>query len=329
MDSIREFHKECKADYFDLNNKRRMLNFHLLCIILLICLFISLYYVCFIENYENANTTIPHVIWTYWHDTKLPTFIEKCIDTWRVHNPRFRINILNKENYRKYVNIDILALKHSQNDPVRASDFIRLYVLAKHGGIWMDASIICFRSLSFLEPGKLAHKEFIGFHIPNFMTDARYPIIETWCFACKPRSPFITLWYEHALQMNDFHSLKAYVDHMHHVKNVDLQNISHPEYLACHVTAQYVLQKKLKGTQRDDMHLFNATGEHNPMFGPGPFFYLNNKAWNSSQSLRVFCEPKEIKKYETSTFIKLRGIDRKVIEDNTHVQRCVFDVAKK
>ena len=45
------------------------------------------------------------------------------------------------------LDLDTLKIKDSL---ARISDVLRLHALAEHGGIWMDATIICTASLSWV-----------------------------------------------------------------------------------------------------------------------------------------------------------------------------------
>jgi mannosyltransferase OCH1-like enzyme len=70
-------------------------------ITLLILIIISIlsieYYKIYKETFE-INTSIPKKIWTYWDNDRLPEIIEKCINTWKKHNPNYEIIVLSKQN---------------------------------------------------------------------------------------------------------------------------------------------------------------------------------------------------------------------------------------
>ena len=275
------------------------------------------------EKFKNKarRKEIPRKIWTYWDEAETPPFVQKCIDTWRYHNPDFEINVLHRHNHEKFTGMDVYTLKLCEDNAVRSSDFIRLMVLEKYGGIWMDASIVCFKPLSFFDT-HLRSKDFIGFKIEKFVTDERYPVIENWSFACVPKAKFVTRWLAECLKMHNFPSLDAFVDDLHQNKKVDLQNIEGPSYLACHSAAQYVMQKI---PDSYNMHCFNAAGD-NPIFGKGPFFYIMNNGWDNVRGLEALCSDGK-EEYTDSTFIKLRGAERIYLIAHEHLQKCVFDLA--
>lgn len=139
------------------------------------------------------NTIIPKVIWTYWHDlSNIPNLVTKCIDTWIIHNYDYEINILDDYKFKKLTGIDINEVFSITNTKThqKKSDFIRLTLIYRFGGIWMDASIICLKPLDWIHDIK--NSEFIGF----LVADDGDPIIESWFLAAVPKSTLLYDWLE-------------------------------------------------------------------------------------------------------------------------------------
>jgi len=121
------------------------------------------------------------------------------------------------------------------------------HALARHGGIWMDASIICMKP--FRE--WLDHtKEFVGYHIGG--TTKPYPVIENWFFACRPGCEFMQAWCKEFSRLGDFPSVQEYLQDLR-ASGVDLSNVHvhMQEYLAMHCAAQRVMQKLVPLSSRD------------------------------------------------------------------------------
>jgi mannosyltransferase OCH1-like enzyme len=76
--------------------------------------------------------------------------VEKCVESWKFYNPSYKVVILNKSNCRHYIDDDIDSIKHGKDSMARFSDYVRLCVLAKYGGFWIDASIICHHPFTWL-----------------------------------------------------------------------------------------------------------------------------------------------------------------------------------
>ena len=231
--------------------------FIILSIVLVILLkFILMYYTNYGKVYElqygeEESSKIPNIIYTYWDSPNVPLSVRKCIASWRKYNPYYKIIILNSSNYRQYIDMDIEKLRHADSKQ-RISDFVRLYILQKTGGIWLDASIMLYHSLDWLHAySNKGNYEAVLYYLDSFSTiDAvinnkivkKYPVVESWFIACVPNSTFISDWKEEFFGLNNYPTVKDYTQCVS--KYTDLQNIPSREYLAIHCSCQEVLQKK-------------------------------------------------------------------------------------
>jgi hypothetical protein len=174
---------------------------------------------------------------------------------------------------RQYLpDFDFGSFRHADSF-ARISDAVRLNVLAVYGGIWMDASIICNRSLKWVNQS-LQGKEFLGYYMKGFTKISEYPVIESWFFACIPKSQFVVKWRDTFININKYESPQEYIDSLH----VDPQGIppTLQTYLAIHMAAQYVLQK-LK-YPISNMTLLKCE--------EGPFLYLVENNWDSEKAVK-------------------------------------------
>jgi hypothetical protein len=223
-------------------------------------------------NYSNRepfsnDSKIPRQIWTYW-DGKIPPFVQKCIESWHTHNSDYKITILNKQNLGLYLPEGIIIdnLKHANDSPARYSDFVRLLVLPIYGGIWMDASIICQKSLDWVHQMHVETDcEFVGYYREDFTTIPEYKYVESWFFACIPGSSFVQDWRDEFMRINDFSSVDDYVSDLTS-KGIDFQNIplERLNYLAIYLSAQATVQRpkttyKLQLIKSDDTALKHWT----------------------------------------------------------------------
>ena len=281
-------------------------------ITLLILIIISIlsieYYKIYKETFE-INTSIPKKIWTYWDNDRLPEIIEKCINTWKKHNPNYEIIVLSKQNLLKYLpDIDFSKIKHI-DAAARFSDMVRLYILAKYGGIWSDASIICQKSYDSWIPDMKAksNAEFVGFYIDSFTLPQfkeKSPVIESWFFACVTGSKMVNDWLNEFLRISDFDTVEKYVESVKE-EGVDLQKISNPVYLSIHVACQKILQK---GPNKP--YFFELLKAEDTAFN-----YLTTNGWDSKNAIQNIIDCKESKTKEKCLFldspiIKIRGDDR-------------------
>lgn len=247
----------------------------------------------------SVSSSLPKKIWTYWNSEDLPKSIKYCMTTWKTHNPDYDITLITNTNLPRYLHgFDISTFRHADS-LARISDVVRLHVLARHGGVWMDASMICNRSFNWLED-MLQGKEFFGYYMNSFTKTPAYPVIESWFFACIPNSPFVGHWRDTFMKMNKFDTVQAYINALK-TAGTDPQGIppSLQSYLAIHMAAQYVLQVLKYPTSK--LALLKCED--------GPFQYLVRNSWDSEKAIKEVVENRV-----KTDLIKLRGDERKVFD---------------
>jgi hypothetical protein len=256
----------------------------------------------------NINK-IPKQIWTYWNDiNNIPNIVLKCIDTWKFENKGYQITILDNYKIKKLCGIDIEKLNIKDKFYARHADIARLIIMQKYGGIWIDATIICTESLKWVHDlQKNTNVEFIGYTAPHSTSD-KYPIIENWFFAAIPNSQFISQWLLESIYMTTFNNEEDYINHIKNNTNTNIQKLNDDlPYLVIHLCAAVIYQRKAKPY---NIYLMNGT--------TGPFKYLNNNDWNTLKSLDALCFDKNLH----TPLIKLRGEERRYIEDNLYKLKC-------
>jgi hypothetical protein len=199
---------------------------------------------------------------------------------------------------------EILELPFA-NTPQRLADFIRLHVLYKHGGYWLDASIILFGSLDiFGQHQERLQSEYVGYYIEGFTRDIRAPIIENWFFGCVKESLFVGLWRDEFMRINQYSSAMAYVDHMR-LHNIRIDGIPYflSYYLSMHAAAQVVIQHHAYPMER----CFLQTAES------GPFQYLACNHWESKKAIAWVVKAVQQGSI-MPTFIKMRRWERGLLE---------------
>lgn len=262
---------------------------------------------------------IPKKIWTFWDSENLPITVKNCLKTWAFFNPDYEIIVLNKNNLKQYLTIDIEKLRHSSDSPARFSDFVRLLIASKYGGIWLDASTICTQSFSeWIHEISNSETEFIGWYSSQFTNKKQYPVIESWAFACTKGSKFVKKWCKEFMRMNKYKTVGKYIDHLEDKLGVDFQLITKYddiEYLAIHASAQKVMQHDKYSLS--NMILLDAEA--------GPMKYRLHRKGGVTVEKRVARLCKDYKLWEGVPIIKFTGEDRRVMEKKRKIRECVFD----
>ena len=143
----------------------------------------------YIVYYENKRLNLPKKIWILWYQgiDNAHLLTHQVLDTWKVHNPSWEVIILNEQNIRSY--IDFIPFKLPQVTYQLFSDFVRVNILKKHGGVWADATMACLRPLDSwiydaIEP--------VGFWMYHGRDNGRGPA--SWFMISIPESYIISTW---------------------------------------------------------------------------------------------------------------------------------------
>lgn len=252
---------------------------------------------------DESPTLIPRKIWTYWNSDSLPPIIEKCIGQWKKHCTNYKITILSPSNLKEYIHEDILSLPMSTT-PQRTSDFVRIHVLEKHGGIWADASLLLTESLDWIHE---FNTDIVVYSIDNIINKKKYPVLENWFIACIPHCDFIQKWKTEFMNINKFISPELYLNDVKS-RGTDLNSIFCTPYLSMHVAAQYVLQ--IQGTL-STMKVLDAR--------EGPYRHLrfNSRPLSFEEGIPNLC------KDDIQPVVKFRGIDRSYMKDYPDSCKCI------
>lgn len=262
-----------------------------------------------------TNKEIPRTIWTFWNSDTLPPIVEKSIDSWRKHSPDFDIKLITPSNVKEYIpDFDITKYKHADSFP-RVSDFIRLDILAKYGGIWSDASIVSTTSHNWvIDEQKKRGFEFFGYDRGYVTTRPEYPALESWFFACIPNCDFVKRWRDEFSRINNFDTVDDYIKDLKS-KNIDFQNIPMPEYLAVYLSAQAVMQTQMSVESiKSKLHIIKSDD--------GPFKHSIQNDWDPSRSMKWLCEQKNS---ELPDLIKIYGNERRAVESDPQLE-CVYKI---
>ena len=86
------------------------------------------------------------VIWIFWEKgwQTAPYLPQKVLLSWKFHNPDWHIEELTMDTLANFV--DLARLKPTMTIEVK-SDMIRLMILSKYGGVWVEASMLCLQPL--------------------------------------------------------------------------------------------------------------------------------------------------------------------------------------
>ena len=95
----------------------------------------------------TTTTTNTKIIWGYWasYPEGFPFLCQKALESWQVRNPDWTIIMLHDNNFQQYVSVSDLPSTFYSLKVQHRSDIIRLAVLIRYGGIYLDASTLVYK----------------------------------------------------------------------------------------------------------------------------------------------------------------------------------------
>ena len=100
------------------------------------------------ETKDDTCNEVPKIVWFSWLQgiNNAPEIVKVCLASQRKHLSDYDFRIVDLDNYQQWVELpEYVVEKYKQGliPPASFSDLLRLSLLKKYGGIWMDASVYC------------------------------------------------------------------------------------------------------------------------------------------------------------------------------------------
>lgn len=157
---------------------------------------------------ETTNKTI-FICWLQGMDNA-PEVVKKCYESVRRHCKNYKIAVITQDNMADYVTFPDYIIKKHQNGIIsntHFSDLLRVALLAKHGGVWLDATVFLTAPL----PAEITESDFFAYHIRNSFVGSN-----SWLLQSKADHPLLVnmqnlLW---AYWMNENKLLNYFLYHI-------------------------------------------------------------------------------------------------------------------
>jgi len=279
-------------------------------IFVIIVVFIILHIITFKKSIENnldfklksytetelLNTTDNKIIFSFWHCDDIPLSVKVAIHTWKKHNPDYKICLVTLDTVDNYIDTNDLPSNLKNKAIQYKTDCIRLLLLEKYGGIWIDSTILITKPLTEWQTNDF---DIGGYEADFFTTKKDKPVFENWFIATsKSNSDIIKEWKNEFFRSAEYDDINDYINDLE--KTIDLQNINGKHYLSMHCAFLKIINNKTY-----KFKFFPACKNN------GPLSYLCNNNWNSNYSIFLFFLPS---KNKPLPIYKLRGLERNLLD---------------
>ena len=142
----------------------------------------------FFSQKVNVQTYKKKTIWLFWFQgfDKAPLFVQKCRDSIIKHNPDMEVNVIDQFNLEQYIHLpEYINYKHDIGIMPHAhyADIIRITLLAKYGGTWIDATVLATGQL----PEYIVNSELFCFKVVPLAN----VVASNWFISAAPSNPII------------------------------------------------------------------------------------------------------------------------------------------
>jgi hypothetical protein len=95
----------------------------------------------------SQEKPIPKFIWVCWWDgiEAMPPIVKACYNSVLMHAGKYTVNLITKDNFNDFISIPGYVLEKVKSGIMTVTHFsniIRMSLLAKYGGLWVDATIL-------------------------------------------------------------------------------------------------------------------------------------------------------------------------------------------
>ncbi len=202
--------------------------------------------IVFVVILQITKYNIPKVAWSYW-DNNTPPIITRIIEERVQAMPDWNIRLLTEATIKNYIDLSTAPNGYDKLKPQHKADWIRLKLLEKYGGLWLDSSIIVNNGSAIneiYEDAVSRRAELVSFTMAK-PTHEEY--IENWFIMAPLRSRVIRDWlteYETAISMGFLQYRKHIIGQGIKLSEDIYSNKHESVYLTQHACIQVMLKRR-------------------------------------------------------------------------------------
>lgn len=153
----------------------------------------------FIKKHQTNRKPLPreqsNKVWVCWFQgmDNAPELVQRCYRSLQMNLPHREIILLTEENYKNYVNLpDYIEEKAAKGIIPKAqfSDLLRLELLIRHGGTWIDSTVFCS---GWQIPGYMLDSDLFTFQTLKPGLDGQATCMSNWFMTACTNHPILVL----------------------------------------------------------------------------------------------------------------------------------------
>lgn len=132
-------------------------------------------------------------VWVFWWQgiENAPLLVQRCFQSVKDNLSDWELVLITKDNYMQYVHFPEQILKKHAEGVItltHLSDLLRLELLINHGGLWLDATVLC---TSGDIPKSIVNSELFVYQAQKPGADGKATIMSSWCMYAKTNNKLL------------------------------------------------------------------------------------------------------------------------------------------
>ena len=152
------------------------------------------------EGIQETKQFIPYQklpIWQLWlqGEDNAPNIVKNCLKSVKYYNPDREVVLLTEENISDYISLPPFIVEKYKKGIIsntHYSDIVRVFLLSKYGGTWIDATILFTGDI----PKKILESDFFCFSSTEDSLYYDYHLISSWFIHSQPEHVFMKIMQE-------------------------------------------------------------------------------------------------------------------------------------
>lgn len=155
-------------------------------------------YVYVLSKFNQRYTEQPHcesrILWLFWWQgmESAPELVQKCYESVKAYLGKdWEIILITENNYKEYVAFPEHILQKLDNGQITLthfSDLLRLELLINHGGLWLDATVLC---TSGDIPKSILSSDLFVYQMQKPGADGHATIMSSWCMYARTNNKIL------------------------------------------------------------------------------------------------------------------------------------------
>lgn len=136
---------------------------------------------------KNVDLVVSKTVWIFWWQSieQAPELVKRCYRSVKKNMTGWNIVLISRNNYKEYTKIPNFILEKLDRGIITIthfSDILRLDLLIRHGGLWLDATVLCTNKNI---PETILRSDLFFYQTQKPGADGHATLMSSWCIWSK------------------------------------------------------------------------------------------------------------------------------------------------